>query len=449
MKKILFSAVIASAIISCQKEQKVDYTLIQGKIDNATAKEVVIKGNDFSKAIALKEDGTFADTLRVNSGYYSLAEGRESTTIYLEPGYNINVTLDTKEFDETITYTGNGAENSNFLASKFLIEEKEAIAPQELYKLEEEAFKAKIQEDKDKIAKSLGEAQNLDEDFVALETKNINYDYLSKLATYTNAHRYLTKNNDFVPSEGFEAELAELDFNNEADYNNFAGYQNLVKSHYNEKIATLDSTTTIADVLTSIEAKSIKNDLAQMLSYRISPSNENSEELYLAIMDASSNEEFKQKLEKKYTTIQKLAKGNPSPSFDGYENYKGGTTSLEDLKGKYVYVDVWATWCGPCKREIPFLKEVEKEYHGKDIEFVSISVDKAADKEKWKQMVADKELKGVQLFADKDWSSDFVKNYAITGIPRFILIDPDGNIISADAPRPSNPKLKETLNTLL
>ena len=154
-------------------------------------------------------------------------------------------------------------------------------------------------------------------------------------------------------------------------------------------------------------------------------------------------------------------KGSPSPTFTNYENYKGGKTSLSDLKGKYVYVDLWATWCGPCKREIPSLKEVEKAFHGKNIEFVSISVDngrgyKADTKEKaaelahagWKKMVADKELGGVQLYSDKAWKSDFVTQYKVNGIPRFILIDPNGNIVSADAPRPSNPKLTELLNSL-
>ena len=67
-----------------------------------------------------------------------------------------------------------------------------------------------------------------------------------------------------------------------------------------------------------------------------------------------------------------LPKGAPSPSFVDYENYNGGKTSLADLKGKYVYIDVWATWCGPCKAEIPSLKKIEKEYHGKNIAFVSV-----------------------------------------------------------------------------
>ena len=134
---------------------------------------------------------------------------------------------------------------------------------------------------------------------------------------------------------------------------------------------------------------------------------------------------------------QKLAakklEGIASPSFD-YENFNGGKTKLEDLRGKYVYIDVWATWCGPCIAEIPSLKKVEEKYHGKNIVFVGISVDTNKDHEKWQKFVTKKELAGVQLFADKDWNSDFIKAFGINSIPRFLLIDPEGKVVKADAP---------------
>lgn len=145
--------------------------------------------------------------------------------------------------------------------------------------------------------------------------------------------------------------------------------------------------------------------------------------------------------------VKKL-NGSVSPTF-AYENVEGKMIKLEDFKGKYVYVDVWATWCGPCRAEIPHLKKVEEAFHGKNIEFVSISVDVLKDKEKWKKFVAEKQLGGVQVFADKDWRSDFVTAYKIQGIPRFILIGPDGKIVNADAPRPSSPELTNVLSTLL
>ena len=138
----------------------------------------------------------------------------------------------------------------------------------------------------------------------------------------------------------------------------------------------------------------------------------------------------------------------PSALFE-YENQKGGRTKLEDLRGKYVYIDVWATWCGPCRGEIPFLQKVEEKYEGKNIAFVSISVDVEKDHDKWKTFVDDKKLGGIQLFADKNWKSDFIMAYGINSIPRFILIDPKGIIVKGDAARPSDPKLQKLLDSLL
>ena len=141
-----------------------------------------------------------------------------------------------------------------------------------------------------------------------------------------------------------------------------------------------------------------------------------------------------------HSLITVVGKGKNSPKFISYLNSAGGTTSLDDLKGKYVYIDVWATWCVPCLVEIPFLKNLEKTYQNKNIEFVSISVDEPNDYDKWKTMVIEKELGGIQLFADKAFKSEFIVNYFINSIPRFILIDPKGYIINPDAPKPSNNK---------
>lgn len=145
--------------------------------------------------------------------------------------------------------------------------------------------------------------------------------------------------------------------------------------------------------------------------------------------------------------IRKLD-GTQAPSFE-YENHKGGKTKLEDLRGKFVYIDVWATWCGPCRAEIPYLKEVEEKFQHKNIEFVSISIDERKDYEKWKTFVTEKQLGGIQLFADNDWNSEFVKELGITGIPRFILLDPKGFILNANADRPSSSKLTALLSELL
>ncbi|HBK71100.1 MAG TPA: hypothetical protein DDZ39_05485 [Flavobacteriaceae bacterium] len=148
-----------------------------------------------------------------------------------------------------------------------------------------------------------------------------------------------------------------------------------------------------------------------------------------------------------FVSLDETNNGTPSPKFTDYKNYKGGTTSLDDLKGKFVYIDVWATWCGPCRDEIPYLKEIEKEFRNKNIAFVSISVDDVEDQQAWKDMVATNEMEGVQLFANGD--TQFMNDYGIETIPRFILVDDKGNIMDYDTYLPSDPLLKESLNALL
>jgi len=139
--------------------------------------------------------------------------------------------------------------------------------------------------------------------------------------------------------------------------------------------------------------------------------------------------------------------GQPAIDFS-YPDISGDTISLSDLKGKLVVIDVWATWCGPCKEQIPFLKKLEEEYRGKAIEFLSVSVDVAKDHQKWIDFVKTEELKGIQLFAD-GWESDIVKYYNITGIPRFIVVDKDGNLVSLKAPRPSHDDFKKLIDSEL
>jgi thiol-disulfide isomerase/thioredoxin len=191
-----------------------------------------------------------------------------------------------------------------------------------------------------------------------------------------------------------------------------------------------------------LSQEKIATDLSQLKNKKLDPN--------FVSVQKKEIEESLVGLTKYYDQQQENNKMNnlPSPSFN-YLNYAGGNTKLEDLKGKYVFIDVWATWCGPCRQEIPFLKKVEEKYHDKNIAFVSISIDKLKDQEKWKTMIKEKELGGVQLFADNDWNSKFVQDYKITGIPRFILIDPNGIIVKANAARPSSDDLARELDVLL
>ena len=174
----------------------------------------------------------------------------------------------------------------------------------------------------------------------------------------------------------------------------------------------------------------------------------------LVDMVTTQNKQMFAYFKNNYNSNKKIAKGRPSPKFENYIDIKGGKKSLDSFKGKYVYIDVWATWCGPCIREIPALDKLEKEYHSKNIAFVSISTDESrrsggsweAAEKKWSNFVKDRNMSGIQLWSGKD--TRFQQEYQINGIPRFILIDPQGNIVDANAPRPSDPRLRNVFNSL-
>ncbi|WP_316838526.1 TlpA disulfide reductase family protein [Pedobacter gandavensis] len=147
-------------------------------------------------------------------------------------------------------------------------------------------------------------------------------------------------------------------------------------------------------------------------------------------------------VKKKYDNV--LHQFAPDTAFIGKSAYdfvlqdvNGKAASMKDFKGKVVLIDVWATWCGPCKAQMPFLKEVEEAYKGNDnIVFIGISVDAESAKQKWLDMIKEKELHGVQLI---DFSGkSFAQKYKINAIPRFLLIDKQGNWVEVRCPLPED-----------
>lgn len=135
-----------------------------------------------------------------------------------------------------------------------------------------------------------------------------------------------------------------------------------------------------------------------------------------------------------------------APAFD-LNSIEGNKISLDQLKGKYLFVDIWATWCGPCLQQLPAMRELEQKYEGQNIEFVSISVDKDADKEKWAKMIQDKGMGGTQLFAGKQTS--FSRDYEISSIPKFLIIGKEGEIINENPPRPMDYRTRQVNQELV
>ncbi len=141
-------------------------------------------------------------------------------------------------------------------------------------------------------------------------------------------------------------------------------------------------------------------------------------------------------------TIDSVATNEASPTVETFgkapdfslKEINGKQYTLADLKGKYVYMDIWATWCGPCRVQIPFMKQLEENFKDAPIHFVSVSVDSESDKPEWERMVKENQMSGIQLFAGRE--NKFGYDYQIQVVPTFIILDKEGNIITPNAPAP-------------
>lgn len=112
-------------------------------------------------------------------------------------------------------------------------------------------------------------------------------------------------------------------------------------------------------------------------------------------------------------------------------NPDGKLMRLSDLKGKYVLIDFWASWCTPCRRENPNVVKMYDKYKSKGFEIFSVSLDK--DKEAWKRAIQSDNLKWKYHVSDlKQWESSVIPLYGIESIPYTVLLNPKGNVIATN-----------------
>ena len=144
-----------------------------------------------------------------------------------------------------------------------------------------------------------------------------------------------------------------------------------------------------------------------------------------------------------FKTRRASVAGVPFPDGITFLDLEGREVSMEQFKGKYVYIDMWASWCVPCIKQIPHLQRLEKEMHGGNVVFVSLSIDR--NEKAWKQKVNELKLTGNQ-FIDKENKLSEALN--VKGIPFFVIYDKEGKLYRYNAPRPSDARLKPLLESL-
>ena len=468
MRNFIFAFIsIFIIFLSCQTEPEINSVSISGTIENPASEQVVISIDEQEYLDTLK-DGSFNLEFDIDeSAFFKFRHGSEYADLYLSPGDVLLMTLDANEFDESIQYEGKGSIANNYLAKEVLHEEEvtDGVSFKDLYSKDQPSFIDEVNsifDQKLEFLSDFSKNNSMSSDFTKLAKADIEINRAKRLMMYADYHMYYTEKTGIENSQAIIEKVSEIELDNPdlLKLRSFSGFlpTYLINSVDPEVIAEVEdedekylaSYSAALDLIPAkIKDQKIRDLAAEKImnfSFAFGYTD------YTPSMVDRFNEICKdQKMLETINSLNEqwleLAKGNQAPGFK-YANLEGEEIALADMQGKAVYIDVWATWCGPCIKEIPHLEELQEKYADDDrIIFTSISIDE--NKEAWEKMVKKKELKGVQLIADNAWDSEIVKDYLIEGIPRFILIDAEGNIVNASAPRPSSIAIKNLLEITL
>ncbi len=144
-------------------------------------------------------------------------------------------------------------------------------------------------------------------------------------------------------------------------------------------------------------------------------------------IDPKLNEHPYTKQLDEFIRLAEFSVGSTIPDFT-LPDQNGKMVSVKDFRGKYLLIDFWASWCGPCLREMPNVVKLYKECKGKNFEILGISLDK--DKEAWTASVKKNGMKWVQVSDLKMWGTEPVRLCNVRAVPYTVLIDPDGKVVA-------------------
>lgn len=447
MKSLL--AVLAAAVLCLGCSSAPEDAVLNVKVEAPAVAEVVVVCHNNINVLPLDGDGCASFVLKGSEmAYVKLFHGRESLQIYLEGGDQATVTFNGRDMKGTYVFDGEKAPAVKYLNTVSLV-----ALPDKDYSLPFDEYKARLAA-KEADAVKLLKANGLTAagDFEKNEKDRIRYSYASPLIMYPMAHRMMSGDMGYQPSEDYYETIESYVVEDER-----LACLDVYRAFMAEAMHVLDPD---GRDITSVYPKTV----AQMKYAAERLSDPRIREIIVHHLTAVYVDNFGVKdiseIENLYHTYVKdstltasyvakygrwdLARpGRRSPGFRA-PDVNGKEYTLADFRGKYVYIDMWATWCAPCKRELPYLKALEEEFKDAEIVFLGLSVDK--DKAAWQKMVKDGCLSGVQLYLGL--GSSFQDAYRVEGIPRFILLDREGKIISNDMSRPSAKETAETLRNL-
>lgn len=439
MRKLVVMLFISLLVFACQKEKSVSVNVTVK--DKNIAEGVYFGLMKMDTMLQMNAEGKASVVLPVDEPQYGIVKYKWKTkAIYLEPGKGLDVIWDMRPSGLEIEFAGDGADKNNFINGK-----ETRVPVMGDFGLKEDEFLEKIDQyiaDNNKVLESKG----FDKVFQEKEKTRLLYDVCGILWQYAQnrdcSEEYIAKMKSLMVEEDWLLQLDSYTNFMEGAVAYFAG-----KALENQENASVKEKTlnVLNYVLSNIKSQAVKEYLVASfsISYIDSEGVDDAEEVKAIFNKEVTNSVMQAAFNSLYAQGSSVAKGSKAHGFK-YLDINGKEVSLDDFKGRYVYIDIWATWCAPCREEYPHLQMLEKAFQGTNISFVSISTDQ--DEAKWKQTVKDEKMGGIQLHTGGD--EDFLNAFRVKGIPRFILINPEGRIENANMTRPSDPMTIEYLGML-
>ncbi|UII21711.1 TlpA family protein disulfide reductase [Fulvivirga ligni] len=480
--QLLSWLLLASAIISCSEKKEEKSDLVEISFNAPSFKNAYLELNRFNM---ISFDPTSLDSITLDSlGKGSVKFNLSKPTfailridenyfdIYLEGGYKLDATLKTDDDLLTIAYTGKGADTNNYLSGSSSIRQKfYAKNPTWWTKSRTEAteiFKNFKQNQDDYLA-GYSDTASLEPDMKKTLQDKIITSLISLKQQYglVNAQHtkesssdstsdYMKVNFEDIPANAKYLELGILEYaqtldlylrtevhgklgeNMDIKHIDSLSKQNTIKS--NEIIKDYTVPNNIKELLLA------KNIMYWLGSDGITWSLDS---IYNEYKKHYPNSDYTADIQEKYEEWVKISKGKPAPEITGITQ-ANDTVSLNQLKGKVVYVDVWATWCRPCIAEFPHYKELQAQFEGNEnVAFLFVSVDENQDQ--WRNYLQQEKLPD-GIYVNEipiAGQTGIMEAYNMWGIPRYILIDKDGKIASANTKRPSSGDVPQLIRELL
>jgi len=473
MKVSYWFLFLAAAIVGCsQKESNTLTLVIKSDFENGEPIQVItLKNLAEHILVESKLDSTSQALVEFELEKPTIAYvriGNKYSEVYLTPGSKMEAW--TSQSGSPIKFTGDGADVNNYLAEVMaLVETAKMRGGKYIAQLDAEPFLDRV----DSIKSDLDGLYNRYTDSLKFpqhvqsileRKKNLTPLLLKQEYAFLLLNNSLdSKAQEALPKE-FAGVVDEVFFDKEFielgvfEYDFLIQYYLMSKFHDEylrntqgkDTYKHLSSKTNAAIMEAKIDPNfkeylQAKNTLYFLTMEGITPSNDS---VFTELQNSIPESNYLPTLQKVYNEWLAIGAGKAAPDLSG-TTIDGKTIHLSSLKDKIVFVDVWATWCAPCKEQLPDLKRIQAEFENEDrVEFLYISIDR--DKEAWKEMIKnDKSWKGLHIIQNEIEIESFWKAYKIAGVPAYMLIDREGVIVEAKALRPSEGKLAEQIRGLL